>query len=113
RSPTAGERRVGAIGPRAAADPNKFGGIAKINMSTGEIKPFFDGRAPGNGATLSTAGDLVFWGDLDRHFYAFDADNGAILWQTTLEGPIQNSMITFGVYGYMSVAVILCFGKFS
>ena len=113
RTPAAGERRAGAMGPRAAADPNKFGGIAKINMSTSEIKPFFDGRAPSNGATLSTAGDLVFWGDLDRHFYAFDADTGAILWQTTLEGPIQNSTITYGVNGKQYVAVLTGFGALS
>src|SRR3989454_9376034 len=38
RNGSAGERRNGAMGPRAAADTNKFGGVAKINMSTGEVK---------------------------------------------------------------------------
>jgi alcohol dehydrogenase (cytochrome c) len=82
-------------------------------MSTGEIQPFFSGRAPGNGATLSTAGDLVFWGDLDHHFYAFDADTGAVLWQTTLDGPIQNSTITYAVNGKQYVAVLTGFGNLS
>ena len=52
--------------PRAGAEPEEFGGLAKINMATGEMKHIYKGRAPGNGAVLATAGDLVFWGDLDR-----------------------------------------------
>ena len=34
------------------------------NGSTGEVTRFYEGRAPGNGAVLATAGDLVFWGTL-------------------------------------------------
>ncbi len=106
RNGTAGERRSGSMGPRAAADPDKFGGIAKVNMSTGEKMWFYEGKAPSNGATLTTAGDLVFWGDLDRHFFAFDADTGKILWQTTLDAPIQNSTISYSVNGKQYIAVL-------
>jgi alcohol dehydrogenase (cytochrome c) len=102
------ERRTGARRP--GSDPEKFGGIAKINMATGEIQRIYEGRAPGNGATLATAGDLVFWGDLDQKFRAFDADTGKILWETTLGGPIQNSTITYRVNGRQYVAVLTGLG---
>jgi alcohol dehydrogenase (cytochrome c) len=54
---------------------------------------------------LSTEGDLVFWGDLNQKFRAFDAESGKILWETTLGGPIQNSTITYAVNGKQYVAV--------
>jgi len=102
------ERRTGVRRP--GSDPEKFGGIAKINMATGEIQRIYEGRAPGNGATLATAGDLIFWGDLDQKFRAFDADTGKILWETTLGGPIQNSTITYRVNGKQYVAVLTGLG---
>ena len=91
---------------REGSDPQKFAGVAKVNMSTGEIKYLFETCAPGNGATLVTAGDLVFWGDLARNFRAIDADNGKVLWQTVLPGSIQNSTITYAVNGKQYVAVL-------
>ena len=102
------ERRTGVRRP--GFDPEKFGGIAKINMTTGEIQRLYEGRAPGNGATLVTAGDVVFWGDLNQKFRAFDADTGKILWETTLGGPIQNSTITYRVNGRQYVAVVTGLG---
>jgi alcohol dehydrogenase (cytochrome c) len=102
------ERRQGVRRP--GSDPEKFGGIAKVNASTGEIVRFYEGSVPGNGATLATAGDLVFWGDLNQKFRAFDADTGKILWETTLGGPIQTSTITYRVNGKQYVAVITGLG---
>ena len=91
---------------RDGSDPQKFAGVAKVNMTTGEIKYLFEGCAPGNGATLVTAGDVVFWGDLARNFRAIDADSGKVLWQTALPGSIQNSTITYAVNGKQYVAVL-------
>jgi alcohol dehydrogenase (cytochrome c) len=102
--PAVPEKRGGQ--PRAGSRPDEFAGLAKINMETGEIRHIYKGRAPGNGAVLATAGDLVFWGDLDQKFRAFDADNGKILWETTLGGTINNSTITYAVNGRQYVAVM-------
>ena len=84
-----------------------------MNMSTGEIKYLFETCAPGNGATLVTAGDLVFWGDLARNFRAIDADNGKVLWQSVLPGSIQNSTITYAVNGKQYIAVLTGSGALS
>ena len=54
---------------------------------------------------LATAGDLVFWGDLNQQFRAFDAVSGKVLWETMLDGTIQNSTITYAVNGKQYVAV--------
>ena len=92
--------------PREGSKPDEFGGLAKINMETGEIQHIYKGRAPGNGAVLTTAGDLVFWGDLDGKFRAFDAMSGKILWETTLGGSIDNSTISYAVNGKQYIAVM-------
>ena len=102
--PAVPEKRVGTR--RQGTDLANFAGVAKINMSTGEIKRIYVGKAPGNGAMLATAGDLVFWGDLDQHFRAFDAATGKVLWETTVNGAIQNSTITYGVNGKQYVAIL-------
>jgi hypothetical protein len=42
------ERRVGKFRP--GGDPNKITGLVKINLETGEMMYFNQGRAPTNGA---------------------------------------------------------------
>jgi len=92
--------------PRPGSDPNAQTGLAKINMATGEILRFNVGRAPGNGALLATAGDVVFHGDMNRRFRAFDAENGKLLWESILGGNISVSTITYAVNGKQYIAVM-------
>ena len=92
--------------PRPGSDPNTWAGLMKVNMTTGEMKPIHVGRAPSNGAVLTTAGNLVFFGDLDQKLRAFDAESGKMLWEQTLGGPVQNSTITYSVNGKQYIAVI-------
>ena len=75
-------------------------------MVTGEVRHLHTQRNPGNGAVLLTAGDLVFWGDMTGTMFAFDADNGEILWDAQLAGIIQTSTITFAVDGKQYLAVL-------
>ncbi|HEU4689594.1 MAG TPA: PQQ-binding-like beta-propeller repeat protein [Vicinamibacterales bacterium] len=105
------ERRVGI--PRPGSDPNTWAGLMKINMATGEMKPIHAGRAPSNGAVLTTAGNVVFWGDLDQKFRAFDVESGKVLWEQTLGGPVQNSTITYSVNGKQYIAVLTGSGALS
>jgi alcohol dehydrogenase (cytochrome c) len=91
---------------REGVDPNAWTGIAKVNMETGVIEPFHTQRNPTNGAVLATAGGLIFWGDMNRRFRAFDAGSGEILWETVVGGIVQNSTITYSVDGRQYVAVL-------
>jgi alcohol dehydrogenase (cytochrome c) len=56
-------------------------------------------------ATVTTAGGLVFVGDLDRYFRAYDVKTGAQLWQTRLGAPVQGFPITYTAGGKQYVAV--------
>jgi alcohol dehydrogenase (cytochrome c) len=91
---------------RPGVDPNAWTGIAKVNMETGRLETFHAQRHPTNGAVLATAGDLIFWGDMNRRFRAFDAKNGDILWETIVGGIVQNSTITYSVEDRQFVAVL-------
>jgi alcohol dehydrogenase (cytochrome c) len=103
-----GQRGGGGLNvvPRPGSDPNALSGLAKINLSTGEILRFDVGRAPGNGAVLATAGGLIFHGDMSQKFKAFDAETGKELWQTTLVGNPSVSTITYAVKGKQYVAIM-------
>jgi alcohol dehydrogenase (cytochrome c) len=107
------EEKEGDLGTRSShngvvRDPSKLdelSGVSKINAATGKIDHIYKGRAPINGAMLLTAGNLLFFGDLEHHFRALDQDTGKILWDQMLPGPIANSTITYAVNGRQYVAV--------
>lgn len=98
------ESRLGAAEPGVA--PDELNGLAKIDAETGEITHWPTGRIPTTSAILPTAGDLVFWGDVDREYRAMHAGSGEVLWKTQLSGPISMSNITYSVEGRQYVAVI-------
>lgn len=62
-------------------------------------------RAPLVGGALATAGNVVFSGCDDGHFYAFNARTGRILWSSRLGLPFGSAPITYRVNGTQYVAV--------
>lgn len=95
--------RFGIRRPGVAED--KFMGMMKIDMATGEMKRIYSQAAPGNGSALTTAGNLLFWGDLNRRFRAFDPDSGKVLWEAIVGGMVMTSTITYAVNGRQYVAI--------
>ncbi len=87
-------------------DRDKANALGKVNLTTGKLTRLFEGRFGGNGAVLATADNLIFWGDINRRFRAFDAVDGEILWETILGGIIQMSTITYAVNGKQYIAVM-------
>jgi PQQ-dependent dehydrogenase (methanol/ethanol family) len=101
----AGVRPVRNGMAREGGNRDEFSGVSKINLATGKIDQIYKGPAPINGAMLATAGDLVFFGDLDRHLRALDASSGKVLWDQVIGGPVANSTITYSVNGQQYLAV--------
>jgi alcohol dehydrogenase (cytochrome c) len=54
---------------------------------------------------LATGGGLVFNGGMDRYLRAFDADSGAVLWQTRLASQAMGYTVTFSIGGRQYVAI--------
>ena len=89
--------------------PNQLGEFAAMGRD-GKILWKQRVRTPYNTAALTTAGGLAFVGDWDRHFYAYDAQTGAVLWQTRTPTSAQGFPITYSVRGRQYVAVPSGFG---
>jgi alcohol dehydrogenase (cytochrome c) len=56
-------------------------------------------------AALTTGGGVVFIGDFDRYFRAYDVRTGDLLWQTRLGTSVQGFPISFTANGKQYVAV--------
>lgn len=72
-----------------------MGELVAWNAATGERAWGTQEPLPLYGGVLATAGNLVFYGTLDRWFKAVDASNGAVLFQIQLECPIVGNPIAY------------------
>jgi PQQ-dependent dehydrogenase (methanol/ethanol family) len=82
----------------------KVGRVSAVSASTGNIVWEYDQRAA-LGSILTTAGGLVFVGDLHRYFIALDASSGKKLWDIPLSSPVNGYPISYSVDGKQYIAV--------
>ena len=90
--------------PHPASEGN-LGELLVIDIRNGEVMWRHRTPSPINTAALTTAGDLGFAGDWDRHMYAYNAWSGDILWQTRLPTSTQGFPISYLADGKQYVAI--------
>ena len=81
-----------------APGTDQLGSIWAISVETGRTVWRYEQRA-GTTALVSTGGGLVFGGDLNGRFRAFDQTTGEILWEVNLGSPLTGYPITYAVDG--------------
>ena len=97
---------MGAFTEGAPVDPAAQGEFFAWDAATGTKAWRILERFPVWSGALATAGDVVFYGTMDRFFKAVDARTGAILFQTQLDSGIVGYPMTFkGADGRQRVAV--------
>jgi alcohol dehydrogenase (cytochrome c) len=83
---------------------DKVGTIQAISVETGKTLWKYEQRA-GITSLVATASGLIFAGDTNGRFRAFDADSGKILWEVNLGSPITGYPITYTANGKQYVAI--------
>lgn len=63
-----------------------------------------------NGGVLATASNLVFQGTQDGHFIAYNAENGAILWNISVGGGVIAPPVTYMVDGKQYITLVAGWG---
>ena len=80
-----------------------LGTVRAINAETGETAWVHEQRAA-TFALVTTGGGLVFGGDGNGRFRAFDHESGEVLWEINLGSPVSGFPITYAVDGRQYVA---------
>ncbi len=83
-----------------------IGRLDAVNWATGKTLWSVRQRVSITSATVATAGGLIFAGDADRWFRAYDQTDGKVLWKTRLNDVINTYPITYTAKGKQYVAVI-------
>ena len=100
----AGRHYALAVRNQLAPGMDQVGTVQAISAETGETRWLHSQRS----ATMSlvaTGGGLVFGGDVNGRFRAFDLDTGEVLWEINLGSAVTSFPISYAVDGRQYVAV--------
>ncbi|HKF68740.1 MAG TPA: PQQ-binding-like beta-propeller repeat protein, partial [Vicinamibacterales bacterium] len=89
-----------------AIGADKVGTVWGIAADTGRTTWKHEQRA-GMLSLVATGGGLVFGGDANGRFKAFDDKTGQVLWETIVGSPSSGYPITYSVNGKQYVAIIV------
>ena len=84
---------------------DQFGNVTAVDYNTGKIKWQKKTPQPMMGGTLATAGGLVFTGEGNGWFRAYDAENGDVLWSFFAGAGVNAPPASYEVDGKQYIVV--------
>ena len=90
---------------KVIASEKQWGRLAAVNLDTGKLVWKADTEQPLMGGVLATAGDLVFTGEGNGRFNAYDARNGKKLWSFQCGAGVNSPAVSYEVGGKQYIAV--------
>ena len=97
--------RLGSAFTNVAAGGIQDGPFVALDVETGKIAWQYKTPQPLIGGVLATAGNLVFMGEGDGSFDAFNAKSGERIWRYNLGAGVNAPPITYQVNGEQYIAV--------
>jgi alcohol dehydrogenase (cytochrome c) len=94
------------MGGLVTRDETRSGHLTAVDASDGSIRWRYDSPHPMVGAVTTTAGGLVFAGELTGDLLAFDANTGRELLRFYTGGPVGGGVVSYEVAGTQYVAVM-------
>ena len=96
---------VGGFGSAMDSAATAKGWITAVDAETGALRWKFAAPRPVLGGITPTAGGLLFAGDMNGAFYAFDAEKGSVLWRTSFGQSIGGGGGSYCAGGRQRIAV--------
>jgi len=87
------------------ADEPRWGLLSAINLRDGAIQWQNKTEQPLMGGVLSTAGNLLFMGEGNGNFNAYDSTTGKLVWQDKVEFGVNAPAISYQIDGQQYIAV--------
>ena len=82
-----------------------FGNVTAVDYNTGKIKWQVQTQLPMIGGALATAGGLMFTGEGDGWFRAYDAESGEVLWSFFAGAGVNAPPVAYMVDGRQYIVV--------
>jgi glucose dehydrogenase len=83
----------------------QWGNVTAVDYNTGKIRWQVKTPQPMIGGALATAGGLVFAGEGNGHFKAYDAETGAILWKFQAGAGVNAPPASYTIDGKQYIVV--------
>jgi alcohol dehydrogenase (cytochrome c) len=93
------------LGGTFQRDPSSQGWITAVDAASGEVRWRYRSVAPVLSAVTTTAGSLVFAGELNGDFIALDAATGVLRYRFNTGGGIGGGIVTYAIGRKQYVAV--------
>jgi alcohol dehydrogenase (cytochrome c) len=90
---------------KAIASEKQWGRLAAVNLDTGKLAWKADTAQPLIGGVLATAGNLVFTGEGNGSFNAYEAKSGKKLWSYNCGAGVNSPAVSYEVGGKQYIAV--------
>jgi alcohol dehydrogenase (cytochrome c) len=90
---------------KTIAAEKQWGRLAAVNLDTGKLAWKADTAQPLMGGVLATAGNLVFTGEGNGSFNAYDAKSGKKLWSFNCGAGVNSPPVSYEIGGKQYIAV--------
>ncbi len=100
-----GQAFTGPFPGRGAAGEDVYSAVRALDLEGNRVWQFRQNVPSSEAGIMTTASNLLFSGGRDGHFFALDARNGELLWETRLGAAVEAGPMTYAAGGNQYVSI--------